>query len=371
MRPEPAAAAGPWIVYGTDCSYYTGKLEAYLRAKGIAYRLEPFSESNLRRCARYTGVMQIPQVECPDGSWLVDTTLIIEFLERTCPEPVLHPITPAAGFLSRLLEDFADEWLWRPAMHYRWSFPRNANLMAEWLSEHVAERRVPTWLKHRFWKQRQYRTFVSGDGVAPATRAAVEASYLDTLDALEKIFARRPYLLGDRPCEADFGFFGPLFRHFCCDPVPGRVMRSRAPGVHEWVARMWNATPERFRGAGMLEKIPADLADLLALVTDVYIRYLSANSTAYARGEQRVRYQVQGVTFEEPVKPYRVWCRDRLHDFFVALSASDRTVVESALAAPAAVQDLATPAPKPVENMIATLPITAESQRRAVDSWWR
>jgi hypothetical protein len=67
------------VVYGTTASYYTGKLEAYLRAKGIAYRLEPFSQANMRRCAQHTGVVQVPQVECPDGSWLVDTTLIIEY----------------------------------------------------------------------------------------------------------------------------------------------------------------------------------------------------------------------------------------------------------------------------------------------------
>ncbi len=40
-------------IYGTTASYFTGKLEAYLRAKGIAYRLEPFGESHIRRTARH------------------------------------------------------------------------------------------------------------------------------------------------------------------------------------------------------------------------------------------------------------------------------------------------------------------------------
>lgn len=52
----------PLVLYGSTASYYTGKLEAYLRAKGIPYRLEPFSESNMRRCARHTGVVQIRRV---------------------------------------------------------------------------------------------------------------------------------------------------------------------------------------------------------------------------------------------------------------------------------------------------------------------
>lgn len=204
----------PLVVYGTDASYYTGKLEAYLRAKGIAYRLEPFDASNMRRCARHTGVLQVPQVECPDGTWLVDTTLILDHFETTRPEPEVHPRGAAPAFVSALLEDFADEWLWRPAMHYRWSFPENARLMSAWLAEHTAERRAPEWLKRRFWRRRQLGTFVRGDGVTAANRHAVEATYLATLAALEGIFAVRPYVLGERPSAADFGFFGSMFRHF-------------------------------------------------------------------------------------------------------------------------------------------------------------
>lgn len=365
------AAARPLIVHGTDCSYYTGKLEAYLRAKGLDYRLEPFTERSMARCARHTGVVQIPQVECPDGSWLADTTLIIEYLEGVHPVPALSPRAPAAAFVSVLLEDFADEWLWRPAMHYRWSFPENARYMSGWLAEHAADRRAPQWLKRRFWRHRQYGTFVAGDGVDARTRAAVEASYLDTLDALEAIFARRSFVLGERPTEADFGFFASMFRHFACDPVPGRVMRTRAPGVHEWVARMWNATPARVARGPLPETIPEGLEPLLRMVTKIYLPYLAANAGAHARGETRVRYTVQGVTFEEPVKPYRVWCRDRLQRRFVQLEPADRRAVEAALGSSAAVEDLAAPSPAPFPDPIGGLPIAPDARRTPVDSWWR
>ena len=97
------------LVYGTTASYYTGKLEAYLRAKGIAYQLVPFSHANMRRAAQHTGVVQVPQVECADGSWLIDTTLIIEHFERVRPEPAVTPRDPVVRFVSRLIEDYADE----------------------------------------------------------------------------------------------------------------------------------------------------------------------------------------------------------------------------------------------------------------------
>jgi len=358
------------IVYGTDCSYYTGKLEAYLRAKGIAYRLEPFGESNMRRAARHTGVTQIPQVECPDGTWLADTTPIIEYYERLQPEPRISPAVPSVRFVSRLLEDFADEWLWRPAMHYRWSFPRNAWLMADWLSEHAAERRAPLWLKRRYWYRRQLGGFVAGDGVTAANRDHVEASYLDTLAALEPILAGRPYLLGERPTEADFGYFAPLFRHFSCDPVPGRIMRTHAPAVNEWVARMWNASPERVSRGALPESIPADVAPLLAMVAALYVPYLDANARAVAAGERRVSYTLQGARFDEPTKPYRVWCRDRLQRELVALAPGDRAAVERVMA-PDALQRLSVPSPKPADDPIGPLPIAATAERKPVDSWWR
>jgi glutathione S-transferase len=367
---SPALEA-PLVVHGTDCSYYTGKLEAILRAKGIAYRLEPFSESSMRESARDTGIVQIPQVECPDGSWLVDTTLILEYLERLHPEPALTPRAPAVAFVSLLIEDYADEWLWRPAMHYRWSYPATARLMSGWLAEHMAERRLPLWLKRRYWRLRQQRTFVLGDGVDASTRSAVESSYLETLDVLEAIFARRPFVLGLRPTEADFGFFGPLFRHFSCDPAPARIMRERAPGVYEWVARMWNLRPERIATAPLPETLPDDLGALLASVARVYLPYLEANATAHAADRDRVRYSVQGVTFEEPVKPYRVWCRDRLQRALVGLDPGARETVRRAVADDLALEGLARPSARPAEDRIEALPLRARKPGRPVDSWWR
>ena len=368
------------IVYGSTASYYTGKLEAYLRAKGLAYRLEPFGESNMRRCAAHTGVNQIPQVESPDGSWLVDTTLIIEHYERSQPEPRVTPQDPAVAFVSLLLEDYADEWLWRPAMHYRWSYPETARLMSGRLAEHLNERRAPQWVKRTYWYLRQYGIFVRGDGVTRATRAAVEASYLDTLDALDAMFARRPYVLGERPTEADFGFFASMFRHFASDPTPSRIMRERAPHVLEWTARMWSLAPERFATAPLSTALVADLAPLLGAVASIYLPYLDANAAAYAAGQKRVRYDVQGVTFDEPTKPYRVWCRDRLQRRLVALDAASRVAVErafgsAALAAGAdstALERLARPSPKPAPAIVATLPIASTTVHpKPVDSWWR
>ena len=81
-------------VIGGHESYFTGKLEAYLRAKGIAYQNIPFTMAAVEKAASHTGFFQIPQVQCADGSWLVDTSLIIEYLDQQHPEPVVSVYLP-------------------------------------------------------------------------------------------------------------------------------------------------------------------------------------------------------------------------------------------------------------------------------------
>jgi hypothetical protein len=38
------------------------------------------------------------------------------------------------SWLADLLEDFGDEWLWRPALYYRWAFREDARLMSDRLA---------------------------------------------------------------------------------------------------------------------------------------------------------------------------------------------------------------------------------------------
>jgi hypothetical protein len=147
-------------------------------------------------------------------------------------------------------------------------------------------------------------------------------------------------------------------------------MRERAPGVQEWVARMWNLRPERCAAMPLPDRVPDDLGTLLGAITGVYVPYLDANAAAYARGETLARYEVQGMTFTDPVKPYRVWCRDRLQCRLAALDQAARAEVERVLGRDA-VARLSTPVAKRVESVIAELPLTAPRGPKAVDSWWR
>ena len=105
-------------VYGVSVSYYTGKLEAYLRYKRLPYELEsPFAQARYIR--EQAGAVQVPIVLREDGRWMSDTTPIIQQFEKEHPERSVFPGDPVVRFIALLIEDYADEWLWRPAMHYR------------------------------------------------------------------------------------------------------------------------------------------------------------------------------------------------------------------------------------------------------------
>jgi glutathione S-transferase len=299
-------------VYGSRISYYTGKLETYLRFRSIDYTLLP-TVGNEREIVAGAGAVQMPVVQLDDDRWLSDSTPILAWLDAQQAGPAIYPRDPALRFVALLLEDHADEWLWRPAMHYRWSFLEDrqhaSGVLADELLGHL---RVPRFAKRARITRRQLGGFVTGDGVDSATRPHVEQAYRNALDRLEAIFAKRCFVLGDAPSIADFGFMGPMLRHFGQDPTPAEIMRHRAPGVYAWVARMWN-TRARDAAPAWVATNDEPLADLLVEVCETHLVQLRANAAAFARGQVRHDQEIQGCRYRSvPTSRYRVWCLEEL-----------------------------------------------------------
>jgi glutathione S-transferase len=310
----------PLELFGLDVSYFTGKMEGYLRYKEIPYRKVSATPAIWRQMQRETGAAQVPAIRLADGRWMTDTTPMIDWFERGHPEPAVVPPDPLQGFFARLVEDYADEWMWRPAMHYRWSHRGDALLLSRLITDELGrDLRLPGFLQRMAMRRRQLGRFVRGDGVTPETRAHVESVYLRTLDQLEAVFASRPYLFGERPTLADLGFFGSMFRHFGHDPTAAELMRRRAPGVYEWLARLWNARASTTRGV-LVSGVPDDLGPILDEVGSAYLPYLCANAEAWRAGSQRHDAMIQGVRYRAlPISQYRVWCLERLQAHFEAL----------------------------------------------------
>lgn len=319
-------SANMLTVYGSKVSYFTGKLEAYLRYKQIPYRFQTMtSEYFSRIIPEKTGAQQMPAVELADGRWGTDTTPLIAWFEREHPEHPIIPADPQQAFVAHLIEDYADEWLWRPAMHFRWSYYTGRQLLGTILVDELGrDLKMPTWLMRWQIRRRQKTHFVDRDGVTPANRQHVEQAYLTILELLETVFQDRPFIFGARPTLADFGLCGPLFRHFSQDPTPAEIMRETAPAVFEWVARLWNARASRLSGT-LVEGIPADLLPLLREIGETHLPNLVENAQAWRRGSKRYDVTIQGVQYRDlPVSQYRSWCLEQLQQRFRQLPEQTR-----------------------------------------------
>jgi glutathione S-transferase len=294
-----------------------------------------FVETNMARFRTYgreTGVFQMPALQTPDGEWLTDTTPILRRFEAERPEPALQPSDPVAAFLSLFLEDAFDEWLWRPALYYRWAFHEDSRLMGRQLGRTIMNGLpLPLGLRAFAIRRRQQRVFLRGDGVTRETAPLIEAIYADVLALLDPIFARRPFLFGERPVAADFGLFGPMFRHFFSDPTPAAIMRETAPNVLSWVTRLWALTPEQAAAAARPVEAPADLDPLLRLAARDHLVEMAVNAEAVAAARREVVFTHRGARWRLPPSPYRARCLADLRAGFAALSEADRKTVAARL----------------------------------------
>ncbi len=323
----------PVTVYGSSISYFTGKLENYFRVKGIPYQFESMSTRTIRPQAKQqTGSDQVPAIKLNDGRWMTDTTPIIQWFENNQPQPAVTPIDPLQRFFSLLLEDYADEWLWRPAMHYRWYTTKGSRFASTHLAEELgADLPVPQWLVRRRITKRQREGYTTGDGIHTGAVPGVEAIYHRTLRQPEAIFRERPFLLGSRPSLADIAFSGPFFRHFGLDPVPAQIMQNTAPAVFHWMARMWDTSLKTCTG-NLLDGIPSDWEPLLSEIGTSYLPYLCANVDAVEQGNKRFNVEVGGVSYRGAIwSPYRVWCLAQLRSHFNSLAPGQQETARALL----------------------------------------
>jgi glutathione S-transferase len=328
----------PYTLHVYDISYFSGKMQAYLAYKGIDHRVHEIGWHELvERIAPQTGLAEVPVVECADGTILRDTTAMIEWFEQRYPRASVLPEDPAAAFFCRLLEDYADEGLWRPALYYRWAFPKDAELYARRFTEDfLAYPLTPAAVLRVTMRNRQRRVYLRGEGITSGNRADVERHYREELTDLEAIFRRRAFLFGDRPSLADFGYFASMFRHFGIDPTPSRIMRNEAPAVYEWVARLWNARAERVGSGGWAATaggLPDGVEPLLARAGRRYLPALYANARAVADARTSYSVTLEGKEYAGlRAVPFQAWRRVALQRELARLPPAAAAAVRSVLA---------------------------------------
>ena len=147
-----------------------------------------------------------------------DTALICDVLEHLQPAPTVYP-EPGKG-LARILAQWADSTLfWAVVAGPKSAAHMQGGALPEAAAAFAADRAA---------------MFGNMPRLRPADAAAACKSYLRRLsDMLDG----QPYLLGDRPCIADFAAYHPLW--FTCTGMPAETSDLRhTPAVVGWMERM-------------------------------------------------------------------------------------------------------------------------------------
>lgn len=333
-----------YTVYKSDISYFSGKLEAYLRYKEIPHKLIEVDQTAMRRIGAKTGVLKIPAIEMDTGQWLFDTTPMMRWLEIQHPDAPVLPEDPALAFIALLLEDYGDEWLWRPAMWWRW-VPKVSRVA---LGRRIAAQNISRALAipcGYYFGRRQLNEWLWNDGVDKRNSFAVRDMLYRELETLEAVFATQPFMLGSLPSAADFGYFASMYRHFGNDPISGEVLRREAPNTSEWLARLWNTKHSKLSDQIAAPQWIWPHADywstLLDRLANDYLPYLHQNAVAFSQRQTRYNYQGKSLSFVNTVTThYRVWCRQELQREFNLLSAANQQRVRCLFAGVGGIESL-------------------------------
>lgn len=331
-----------FLLYLMDLSYFSGKLEMYFRYRNFNFeRIEP-TLSELYEIKKKTGTTQVPIVfDKKANIWLRDTTYIIKYMEETYVSKnkkfPIYPTSMEKNYIALLLEDFADEYMWRPAMYFRWEPKVDAKFLSTRFVWEFADGAgllafVPKFLRSSILLFRQWLFSVFGEGIINAEQhKIVKNQYYFVLDTLQKVLETTPYLFGKYPTIVDFGFLGPFFRHFSSDPTPRKIMQQQAPAVYEWVSRMWNLKDDKVTfdydiNVEIID-IPESVRGLFPLVSE-YLEYLHQNAVAWKSNDFSFEFNFKGgnndgVCSVVQTVPYRVWCRLELQRKFYEIESEN------------------------------------------------
>lgn len=294
----------PYLVHGLTRSYFTRKVTGYLDYTDRPWRLEPMPPNvhPAATAAGWTGGM--PVVVAPDGALLWDSTTIIEHLDlATAPDRGVLPDDPTLRFLAFLLDDFSDEWFYRPAVGSRWSFPENTGPAGWQIAEELS---AVAGLPGALVRAGVVQTMTASLPRLGVTAENVDAWMSEVLvpwfRVLDAHLAGGGYLLGDRPCLADFALFGADVAHFVGDAYCRDLADQHGPAVVAHTHRLLMPQRQAFGdwlmgggGDGVVVDVDSLPASLLAVVAEAGRHYLPWVARATVDGTATVEL-ADGVT---------------------------------------------------------------------------
>ncbi len=334
----PECTAQPLKLLGAHGSPYSRKLRAVLRYRRIphVWILRGSKDEGVvpELPVKLMPVLVFPGPEGRYDTAAIDSTPLIQRLEREYEGRSVLPPDPVIGFLDSLLEDYSDEWLTKCMFHYRWAFEADAafaaSVLPRWGAINKSEAEVAA--RGKLISERQIGR-LSVVGSNPTTAPVIEASYRRLLQLLDARLTESTFVFGQRPAASDFGLFGQLTQLVQLDPTPTAIARAEARRIVAWLDVM-----EDLSGLGVSEsdwisrdRLPATLLALLGEVGRVYAPFLMANARALETGAARVECEIDGKQWVQQPFPYQGKCLAVLRKAREQLEAGDRRAVDALL----------------------------------------
>ena len=267
----------PFLVHGLTRSYFTRKVVGYLDYTDQPWRLEP-CPPHLHPAAIEAGwTGGIPVVAKPDGELMWDSTGIIEHLDISAhAKHKVLPENPTLRFLAYLVDDFSDEWFYRPAVGSRWSYPANTETagwqIAEELSVAVG---LPGGMVHPNVVESMTASLPRLGVTAENMGAWMDQVLTPWVQALEIHLGGGGYLFGGRPSLADFAIFGANVAHFVGDPYCRDLVDEHGPAVVAHTHRLQLPHNQEFGEWGEVDDAPESLIGVLAQAGRHYLPWVA------------------------------------------------------------------------------------------------
>ena len=292
---------GKYTLIGNEMSLFTRKLEAQLRFQRIPWHYQYKTQERSADLEARSGTHFIPLLATPD-KWLIHDTIAIGPMlnDRFQQRPVI-PSTPLQRACCFILEDAFNHWLGKSAIHSRWCYPENV----AWVGPRFAANSMLDRSMQQPFSEEELQQF-SGmgnmmyeafgknvcevNGVGPDQADAMQADFSALLDALATHFANNDFLLGPRPCLADFALAGAAKAHYITDPTPRSWLGKHADMLVSYTEGFFSDTQDNDKPWPAEDEVPKTLPVVLDHLQRSYFQFASNNIAAGLASEKYFEY---------------------------------------------------------------------------------
>ncbi len=316
-------------LFGMEVSPYAVKVRALLRYKGIAHQWLPRSRRNESAFRARAKLPIIPLIVFSDDEAMQDSTPILDTLEQRFPQQPITLNDPVLNWLSRALEESADEWTVKAMFHYRWHYEAdrtNAGLRIARASVDLGTDPAP----FAGMISAHLMTRLPAIGCTTANQSVLEDYLHQSASLLDAHLQKRAYLFGGQPSYADLGLAS-MYYQLLSDPTP-RALLQPYTALQDWALRCLSPTDQG--GCESLDTLMPTLAPILKHELELhYLPWANANTQAFNAGQDDFSITLGDTqfSFSQSTQKYSAKSFAQLQPYWQQLSAEQQQTLANVL----------------------------------------